>query len=83
MDSFLEKLYEHNYFLKELLWWYFYSPDLQIPNYAREKGLPGNIDPNKPFGKPKKDGNDIYTETDKHIRNEIMPQLETCLERAR
>ena len=45
--------------------------------------MPGNIDPNKPFGKPKKDGNDIYTETDKHIRNEIMPQLETCLERAR
>ena len=81
MSAFLNKLYEHSYFFFESLWWYYYSPDLQIPSYAREKGLPDSIDPDKPFGKPK--GNDIYAEKDAYIRDVIMPKLKSCLQEGR
>ena len=75
MDAFLKKLYEHNYLFFKSMWWYFYTPSLQIPQYARDKGLRDNIDPNNSYGDPLKN--------DKQIRDKVLPNLKECLDRAR
>lgn len=92
MDAFLEQLYTKNSFggmykpneMPPRVWWCFYTPKLQIPKYARDKGLSKNIDPNNPYGKPKKDDPiDIYKKKDEIIRDKIKPRLADCLDRAR
>ena len=75
MDAFLKKLYEHNYLFFKSMWWYFYTPSLQIPKYAHDKGLRDNIDPNNSCGDPLKN--------DEQIREKVLPNLKECLDRAR